>query len=177
MRFQGISKLFVAAVFARSTFFTQRVDARKPNKWQTLNSTVGGRLRASMPFARPCFTLASVDVGSSNPIECMSITENYLNHCKCLRECAAWDAQSKELLVTRSETFGTYMNVLSSYLLIHAYLNRIPQTQWETCQQRSTQCLLDDTLPNNTAAYHLPWSCAQGSIPNYYVSHPTLALA
>ncbi|KAI9566290.1 FAD-binding domain-containing protein [Boletus coccyginus] len=110
------------------------MDAGEPNIWQTLNSTVGGRLKASAPFARPCFTLASIDVSSLNPIECMNITESYLDH------------------FTRSGTFGAYMN-----------------TQWETCQQRSTQCLLDDTRPNNTAAYNPPWSCAQGSIPNYYV--------
>ncbi|KAF8435773.1 FAD-binding domain-containing protein [Boletus edulis BED1] len=134
MRFQGVPKLFLSAIFARSAFSTQRVDARASNIWDTLNSTVEGRLRASVPFARPCFTLASVDVGSFNPIECTNITQNYLDH------------------FTRSRTFGAYMN-----------------TQWETCQQRSTQCLLDDTLPNNTAAYNPPQSCAQGSIPNYYV--------
>ncbi|KAG6380592.1 FAD-binding domain-containing protein [Boletus reticuloceps] len=122
------------AIFARSAFSTQRVDARASNIWDALNSTVEGRLRASVPFARPCFTLASVDIGSFNPIECTNITQNYLDH------------------FTRSRTFGAYMN-----------------TQWETCQQRSTQCLLDDTLPNNTAAYNPPQSCAQGSIPNYYV--------
>lgn len=153
------------------------MDAGEPNIWQTLNSTVGGRLKASAPFARPCFTLASIDVRSLNPIECMNITENYLDHCKYLHR-SSWDAQFKELSVTRSGTFGAYMNVsfvLTCELPVHAYLDRIPQTQWETCQQRSTQCLLDDTRPNNTAAYNPPWSCAQGSIPNYYVSPPALA--
>ena len=77
----------------------------------------------------------------------MNITENYLNHCKYYLHRSSWDAQSKGLLVTRSGTFDAYMNVSSvptCELPVHS-LDRIPQTQWETCQQRSIQklaCLL-----------------------------------
>ncbi|KAG6380646.1 hypothetical protein JVT61DRAFT_5012 [Boletus reticuloceps] len=78
--------------------------------------------------------------------------EYYSNLSRSVSISSKWDAQFKGLLVTRAATFSAYMN-----------------TQRETCQQTSAQCLLDGMLPNNTAAYDPPRSCAQGSIPSYYV--------
>ncbi|KAH9893386.1 FAD-binding domain-containing protein [Cubamyces lactineus] len=53
---------------------------------------------------------------------------------------------------TRSNTFGAFMN-----------------TEWETCQATSQQCLLDFTNPANAAAFSPPQVCAQGSVPRYYI--------
>ncbi|KAI0333866.1 FAD-binding domain-containing protein [Cubamyces sp. BRFM 1775] len=53
---------------------------------------------------------------------------------------------------TRSNTFGAFMN-----------------TEWETCQATSQQCLLDFTDPANAAAFSPPQVCAQGSVPRYYI--------
>ena len=43
------------------------------------------------------------------------------------------------------------------------------QTEWETCQATSEQCLLDYTNTSNPAAFSPPQVCAQGSVPSYYV--------
>ncbi|KAI0353743.1 FAD-binding domain-containing protein [Trametes cingulata] len=51
----------------------------------------------------------------------------------------------------RSTTFGAWMN-----------------TEWETCQATSEQCLLDFTDPENPRAFSEPRRCGQGSVPQYY---------
>ncbi|KDR72263.1 hypothetical protein GALMADRAFT_767519 [Galerina marginata CBS 339.88] len=43
------------------------------------------------------------------------------------------------------------------------------ETQWETCQATSDQCLLDWTNPTNPAAFSPPKVCSQGSIPPYFI--------
>ncbi|EIM79523.1 FAD-binding domain-containing protein [Stereum hirsutum FP-91666 SS1] len=50
----------------------------------------------------------------------------------------------------RVDTFSAYMN-----------------TQWETCQTRMSQCLLDASIPSNPDAFDIPHVCSQGSIPEY----------
>ncbi|KAI0708921.1 FAD-binding domain-containing protein [Cerioporus squamosus] len=52
----------------------------------------------------------------------------------------------------RVNEFGSYMN-----------------TQWETCQATSDQCLLDYYNASNPAATTPPRVCAQGSVPKYYI--------
>ncbi|KAH8108810.1 FAD-binding domain-containing protein [Phellopilus nigrolimitatus] len=52
----------------------------------------------------------------------------------------------------RIRTFGAYMN-----------------TEWETCQATSYQCLLDYTQPQNSLAFEPPRTCDQGSIPEFYI--------
>lgn len=55
--------------------------------------------------------------------------------------------------VLRAESFGAY---------------ELPQ--WETCQTTDADCLLDWENPLNLTAFSPPRKCAQGSVPNYYVS-------
>ncbi|TFK91561.1 FAD-binding domain-containing protein [Polyporus arcularius HHB13444] len=54
--------------------------------------------------------------------------------------------------VTRSNVFGAYMN-----------------TQWETCQATSEQCLLNFLNASDPSAFNPPRACAQGSVPPYYI--------
>ncbi|KAI0683912.1 FAD-binding domain-containing protein [Cerioporus squamosus] len=54
--------------------------------------------------------------------------------------------------VTRSNVFGAYMN-----------------TQWETCQATSEQCLLNFLNASDPSAFSPPRECAQGSVPPYYI--------
>ncbi|KAI5122815.1 hypothetical protein M0805_000157 [Coniferiporia weirii] len=42
-------------------------------------------------------------------------------------------------------------------------------TQWETCQKTSKQCLLDFSNTSNIAAVTPPRQCALGSIPDYFI--------
>ncbi|KAH8108811.1 FAD-binding domain-containing protein [Phellopilus nigrolimitatus] len=58
----------------------------------------------------------------------------------------------------RLDIFGSYMN-----------------TEWETCQSTSEQCLLDSSAPNNTLAFNPPQMCSQGSIPSYYNTDDIIA--
>lgn len=44
--------------------------------WDTLNSTVGGRLYRGVPFARACFENVGVNVTSGGP-DCASVQANY----------------------------------------------------------------------------------------------------
>ncbi|RPD52974.1 FAD-binding domain-containing protein [Lentinus tigrinus ALCF2SS1-7] len=53
---------------------------------------------------------------------------------------------------TRAGIMGSFMN-----------------TEWETCQATSQQCLLDFLDPRDTNAFNAPQICAQGSIPSYFV--------
>ncbi|KAF8885912.1 FAD-binding domain-containing protein [Mucidula mucida] len=46
-----------------------------------------------------------------------------------------------------------------------AYMN----TEWETCQSTSSQCLLNDADPQDTLAFSPPSVCEQGSISSYYI--------
>lgn len=50
-------------------------------------------------------------------------------------------------------------NVSSGYL----------QTQWETCQKTSEQCLLDWIQPNNTEAMSPPYECKLGSVSPHII--------
>ncbi|KAI5122091.1 hypothetical protein M0805_002213 [Coniferiporia weirii] len=52
----------------------------------------------------------------------------------------------------RRNFFGSFMN-----------------TEWETCQATSSQCLLDSTDPTDPLAFTPPRTCSQGSIPPYFI--------
>ncbi|THH08062.1 hypothetical protein EW145_g2966 [Phellinidium pouzarii] len=52
----------------------------------------------------------------------------------------------------RREIFGSYMN-----------------TEWETCQTSSSQCLLDSNDPQDPLAFSPPRQCQQGSVPSYFI--------
>ncbi|THH06479.1 hypothetical protein EW145_g4058 [Phellinidium pouzarii] len=52
----------------------------------------------------------------------------------------------------RRNIFGSYMN-----------------TEWETCQMTSSQCLLDSNEPTDPLAFTPPRTCNQGSVPSFYI--------
>ncbi|TFY62172.1 hypothetical protein EVG20_g6801 [Dentipellis fragilis] len=102
--------------------------------WDTLNSSVHGRLISVVPFGRPCFSLANGTGGAFNPQRCSEVIANYRDGAQ------------------RSDTVGAYIN-----------------TQWETCQTTSGQCLLDSNNPNNSMAFTPPRTCDQGSVPEFAI--------
>ncbi|RPD54851.1 FAD-binding domain-containing protein [Lentinus tigrinus ALCF2SS1-7] len=53
---------------------------------------------------------------------------------------------------SRSNSFGAYMN-----------------TQWETCEATSEQCLLNFLNTSDPSAFTPPQVCAQGGVPPYYI--------
>ncbi|KAI5115204.1 hypothetical protein M0805_002873 [Coniferiporia weirii] len=57
----------------------------------------------------------------------------------------------------RRHDFGAYMN-----------------TEWETCQATSEQCLLDASNPSDSSASASPRVCSQGSVPPYYIDVETV---
>lgn len=48
-------------------------------QWQSLNSSVHGRLLQSAPLNRPCFPLANVTTGVADATECQAIQQNYFD--------------------------------------------------------------------------------------------------
>lgn len=49
--------------------------------WVALNTSVDGRLQPGIPFARPCFPLASNETkGHFSPSDCNIVEADYLNH-------------------------------------------------------------------------------------------------
>lgn len=101
-------------------------------QWNSLNTTVQGRLLRGIPFARPCYELVSDVEGQADAQECSSIIQGYSS------------------TTLRANNFGAYMN-----------------TQWETCQVNSSQCLLNSASPSDTGAFMPPRVCHQGSVPDY----------
>ena len=126
-----------------------------PLEWQKLNSTIGGRLLKGRPFASPCFANNGEDKRSifDSPA-CAELREVYLSegevNCS-LRVYVSLKVHPRA--DRRSELPGGYIN-----------------TQWETCQRTSQQCLLDSAERTNFAAVDSPYHCYIGSIPEYFVS-------
>ena len=58
----------------------------------------------------------------------------------------------------RSQYFGAYVN-----------------TNWEACQATGSSCLLDYRDPTDITPVLPPNKCSLGSVPNYYVRHPSSA--
>ncbi|KAJ7617895.1 FAD-binding domain-containing protein [Roridomyces roridus] len=102
--------------------------------WSQLNSTVGGRLHAGIPFARSCFAHVTSGVGGTqDAAACAAVQANYVNH------------------TLLQDSLGGYIN-----------------TQWETCQATSEQCLLDYQNATDQRAFNTPARiCSQGSVPDF----------
>ena len=78
-------------------------------EWSQLNSTVNGRLFASMPLSRPCFSIANTR-GNFNLAQCSIVQDHYSDKC----EWFGFNPVSISLiriLVYRVTQFSAYMNV------------------------------------------------------------------
>ncbi|KAF8883171.1 hypothetical protein CPB84DRAFT_1750725 [Gymnopilus junonius] len=75
---------FFCASLISSFFLFGLTDAASitTGEWDSLNGTVGGRLKVGIPFAQPCFSL----LGGGKPIvpnaaECSEVQSGYEDHC------------------------------------------------------------------------------------------------
>jgi len=70
--------------------------------WQSLNSTLGGRLQVATPFSMPCFSAANLTSGrfQHSATECASVMDNYVD-------------RGKKLICTFSFTSNTNTSVVS----------------------------------------------------------------
>ena len=121
------------------------------DQWAALNRSVQGRLHIATPLSLPCFSSFNGQPSEPDPNACALVQQNYTEP------------------DFRSEHFGSFMNV-STEICQHWYnLLSNAQSQWETCQETGSGCLLDDTNTTNPLAFKGK-SCDLGNIPPYYVS-------
>jgi hypothetical protein len=142
--------------------------------WNTLNSTVGGKLQVAVPLARPCFQLAVDVAGAANATQCAEVMTNYLDHGTFEKVTNAQQDSASLLLRVSARSF---CRLHERMLLLFVWILDCPnfpslslQTEWETCQETGAQCLLDSSNVSNPDAFDPPQACAQGSIPKYFVS-------
>ncbi|KAI0749994.1 FAD-binding domain-containing protein [Daedaleopsis nitida] len=64
-----------------------------------------------------------------------------------------------------AQVMREYNNATSRIGVFGAYIN----TQWETCQTKSKQCLLNALNVQDSSAFAPPQVCAQGSVPRFYI--------
>lgn len=96
-----------------------------------LNATLGGRVHAAVPFARPCFSLASQGVfGNQDAAACARVTEMYtdrgtlwffiLFHGPQRMQCA--ESSRADTVVSE---FGAYLNVCTvlTFMCTHSELS------------------------------------------------------
>jgi hypothetical protein len=130
--------------------------AASVSDWNALNASVGGRLFSATPLSLPCFSYYEGQSRAPQPAQCREVQQAYLKP------------------TYRAEHFGAYMYVSMQFYEIEysgvCIYRPVRQPEWETCQATGARCLLDSTMPNNTAAYAPPQNCRQGSVPDYYVS-------
>jgi hypothetical protein len=77
------------------------------NKWDLLNSTLGGRLQKGTPVSTPCFPVVDGKNVTVNGTACSAVQKGYTDP------------------LFRAPIFGAYMLVSSSYLVSNQWRNRV----------------------------------------------------
>ena len=81
-------------------------------QWAALNSTVNGQLKASVPFARPCFSEVVTGVlGVHDQKACNAVIEAYTDPGECDLQIPHRTTLLTSFTAVRSGVFGSYMNV------------------------------------------------------------------